>query len=713
MHTGGSQSFGYNGFSGGQQQQAIPQAPYNNNNGYATHQEPFKPQAQIPNNYQGFDRSGGGGGFMQQNSAAGMMGGGSFPGNNAPSMSGYGAGGYNSGAGGGHGGGQKGGHNGKGGPGFNGNNGGQSYGGGGQAGSYGMNSGMGGMNNGMGGMSNGMGGMNNGVGGMKGASSMNGAMKGGMGGSNFDGDSGGFDEQGSWQEYSRGTGTEYAQESLWTQEEDDEFASVNVFGPGGDAIPPALTTFEAAAQVFPQSVIQKFQAAGFQRPTPIQAHTWAITNMGRDLIGVAKTGSGKTLAFLLPGFLKILPMRATAPLLFVLAPTRELAVQIEQEAEKFGRHLGIRTACCYGGASRGPQIGQIRRGAQVLVACPGRLNDFLQCGIVTCAQCCYLVLDEADRMLDMGFEPQIRKIIQMTDPAVRQTLLFTATWPREVRSLASEFLRTPLHVQTGKSDALTANLDISQHVIFCANEQEKVQNLGQIIQQFLPTDRLLVFCETKRATEQLAGSLVNYQGLSAVRIHGDMEQRDRTMALNQFKSGRSPILVATDVAARGLDVKGVSCVVNFDAAGTAKDYVHRIGRTGRAGAKGVAYSLLLKDEERQAKDIVQVMQRNEIPIPPELQALAATVARKGKGKGKKGKGKGRGFGGKGWNNNNSGGYGGKGGGNFGGGGKGKGGGFNSNGGGFNHAGFAANTGQVGGANVGMGNGNFSGGGGAF
>ena len=211
------------------------------------------------------------------------------------------------------------------------------------------------------------------------------------------------------QEYSQGAVPEYEAEALWSTTADEEFAQVHVFGPSGEQVPPAVTSFQQAQELFPEILFHKLLEAGFTAPTPIQAHTWAIGVAGRDLIGIAKTGSGKTLAFLMPGFLRITQTRSRMPQLCVLAPTRELACQIEAEAEKFGRAAGIRTVCCYGGAPRGQQLGALRRGAQVIVACPGRLNDFLQSGSVSLANVSYLVLDEADRMLDMGFEPQIRQ----------------------------------------------------------------------------------------------------------------------------------------------------------------------------------------------------------------------------------------------------------------------------------------------------------------
>jgi len=462
----------------------------------------------------------------------------------------------------------------------------------------------------------------------------------------YDGDDYEEDGYGWRQEYSVGNGPEYQAESLWTQEADEELAEIHVFGPPGVQIPPAVLSFDVAAQIFPSAVVSKLQGAGFTKPTPIQAHTWAIGAAGRDLIGIAKTGSGKTLAFLVPGFLKILNTYGTRPpLLCILAPTRELACQIEAEADKFGRPSGIRTACCYGGAPRGQQLGALRRGAQIVVACPGRLNDFIVSGAVNLSNVTYLVLDEADRMLDMGFEPQIRQVIGQIPAEHRQTLLFTATWPREVRSLASEFLKQPIHVQTGTVNEMTVNKDIEQRVVFVSTETEKAQQLLQILHSLGANDRCLIFCEMKRSCEMLANALMQQYGVPAVRIHGDLAQWERSAALEAFKNGQSPIMCATDVAARGIDVKGVTVVINYDASSSAKDYVHRIGRTGRAGAKGTAYSILLHKEDKKAQEIVMVLQRSGLPIPPELEPYVKTRGGGRKGGKGKGKGKGRGKGG--------------------------------------------------------------------
>jgi len=356
---------------------------------------------------------------------------------------------------------------------------------------------------------------------------------------------------------------------------------------------------------FPSQIMRALTGAGFPAPSAIQAWAWPILSEGRDLIGVAKTGSGKTLGFLIPACSIIIekrmdPQRAGGPLQLVLAPTRELACQIEVEAEKFGTQAGMNCAVAYGGAPKGPQLQQLRRGAHVLIATPGRLNDFVQQGVVRLRSVVFLVLDEADRMLDMGFEPQIRQIIGEL-PRQRQTMMFTATWPKEVRRLAEEFLYQPAHVQIGSTDALEANADIDQRIIIVASQWDKQDKLLGLLKQEAPRgERVIVFTATKRGCDQLARELENRSRISCVCIHGDREQRERDAALEAFKSGRSPIMVATDVAARGLDIKHVKLVVNFDPANNAEDYVHRIGRTGRAGDKGLAYTFLTGDQGRAA-----------------------------------------------------------------------------------------------------------------
>merc|ERR1719440_2057381 len=414
---------------------------------------------------------------------------------------------------------------------------------------------------------------------------------------------------------------------------------------GNGYIPKPWITFQdlQASGKIDSALIQPMLKAGFATPTAIQSYSWPIGMEGRDMIGVAKTGSGKTLGFLLPAFAKILDQRKRgSPLMLVLAPTRELAVQIDQDARKFLSHAGVTTALAYGGAPKRDQLNEFRNQPMLLTATPGRLNDFVESRSISLRDLLFVCLDEADRMLDMGFEPQIRKILENC-PKYRQTYMFTATWPKEVRSLAWDFLWDPIEIRVGDADALKANEDIDQVVELCRDSRQKEDRLIQLIRNC--TDQTLVFTATKKMCENI-GNLLYRSGVGRVEtIHGDRSQESRDRALGSFKAGESRVLIATDVAARGLDVKTIRLVVNFDPANNSEDYVHRIGRTARAGMKGTAVSLLLPSESKKAQDIVDVMEKTGKQVPPELQNMAAqgraqqerkqmrySEGRKGKGK---------------------------------------------------------------------------------
>merc|ERR1719204_1783398 len=345
---------------------------------------------------------------------------------------------------------------------------------------------------------------------------------------------------------------------------------------------------------FPREILDQFRKAGFPGPSQIQAYCWPLAIQGKDVVGIAATGSGKTLAFLLPAFSSMHrngwdPRRNGAGLL-VMSPTRELAQQTEDEANKFCSCIGMKSVSMYGGAPKRDQMYKYQGGVHLIVACPGRLNDFLEGGQVRLDGVRTLVLDEADRMLDMGFEPQIRKILQRM-PKQRQTLFFTATWPREVRKLASEILYQPFKVMIGNRDELKANQDVIQQVRQVSYDKDRA--MMDLLNEAGLTRRdsygkALVFANTKRMCEQLSTSMYR-NGVSCASIHGDKDQRSRDEALNGLKTGRIKVLVATDVAARGLDIKGVGLVINYDAANNTEDYVHRIGRTGprrREGLRG-------------------------------------------------------------------------------------------------------------------------------
>ncbi|RLN23305.1 hypothetical protein C2845_PM07G00330 [Panicum miliaceum] len=387
----------------------------------------------------------------------------------------------------------------------------------------------------------------------------------------------------------------------------------------GNEAPAPFMTFQSTG--FPSEILREVMQAGFSAPTPIQAQSWPIALKGRDIVAVAKTGSGKTLGYLIPGFILLKRLQHNSregPTVLVLSPTRELATQIQDEAIKFGRSSRISSTCLYGGAPKGPQLRELDRGADVVVATPGRLNDILEMNRVSLRQVSYLVLDEADRMLDMGFEPQIRKIVKQI-PSKRQTLMYTATWPKEVRKIASDLLVSPIQVNIGNTDQLVANKSITQHVEVISHS-EKSRRLDQILRSQEPGSKVIIFCSTKRMCDQLARNLSRQYGASA--IHGDKSQAERDSVLSDFRSGRCPVLVATDVAARGLDIKDIRVVVNYDFPTGVEDYVHRIGRTGRAGATGSAYTFFGDQDSKYASDLVKILEGAGQSVPQQLKEMA-------------------------------------------------------------------------------------------
>ncbi|KAK9086232.1 hypothetical protein Syun_028626 [Stephania yunnanensis] len=367
--------------------------------------------------------------------------------------------------------------------------------------------------------------------------------------------------------------------------------------------------------------VASMHLAGFSSPTPIQAQTWPIALQSRDIVAIAKTGSGKTLGYLLPAFIHLRRCcnnPQNGPTVLVLAPTRELATQIQDEVVKFGRSSRITCTCLYGGAPKGVQIRELDRGAEIVVATPGRLNDILEMKKVDFRQVSFLVLDEADRMLDMGFEPQIRKIVNEIPPR-RQTLMYTATWPKEVRKIAGDLLVNPVQVNIGNVDELAANKSITQYVEVVP-QMQKQRRLEQILREQERGSKVIIFCSTKRSCDQLARSIGRSFGAAA--IHGDKSQGERDWVLNQFRSGKSPILVATDVAARGLDIKDIRVVINYDFPTGIEDYVHRIGRTGRAGATGISYTFFCDQDWKYAADLVKVLEGANQRVPPEVREMA-------------------------------------------------------------------------------------------
>lgn len=388
----------------------------------------------------------------------------------------------------------------------------------------------------------------------------------------------------------------------------------------GDNVPPPYTTFEDTG--FPSELLREVLQAGFTAPTPIQAQSWPVAIQSRDIVAIAKTGSGKTLGYLIPGFLhlkRVHKNRQMGPTVLVLSPTRELATQIQVEAVKFGKSSKILCTCLYGGAPKGPQLRELERGTDIVVATPGRLNDILEMRKISLSQISYLVLDEADRMLDMGFEPQIRKIVNAI-PARRQTLMYTATWPKEVRKIAADLLDNPVQVNIGNVNELVANKSITQHIEVLA-PMEKHKRLEQILRSQEPRSKIIIFCSTKKMCDQLARNLTRQ--FAAAAIHGDKSQGERDYVLNQFRTGRSPVLVATDVAARGLDIKDIRVVINYDFPTGVEDYVHRIGRTGRAGATGEAYTFFGDQDSKHASDLVKLLEGANQRVPAEIRDMAS------------------------------------------------------------------------------------------
>ncbi len=447
-------------------------------------------------------------------------------------------------------------------------------------------------------------------------------------------------------------------------------------------VPDPMTAFDQGP--WPRDLLGAVQRAGYTEPTAIQAQSWPIALQGYDMISVAKTGSGKTVAFLFPGLMHIAERGngrdARGPMMLALAPTRELATQIQEECYKFGQAAGVHSVCLYGGAPKGRQLSQLRARPQICIATPGRLNDLLESRMVDLSSATYVVLDEADRMLDMGFEPQIRRILQNV-PVDRQTLFFTATWPKAVIRVATAILTNPIQVNIGETDQLVANKDITQTIEILsgfAKETRMMEILNKPPDGCEPL-KALVFCSTKRMCDQIGRSIGNLAGV----IHGDKEQRERDWILNQFRQGRTPVLVATDVAARGLDIKDCNMVINYDFPNQIEDYVHRIGRTGRAGNKGWAFSFLDAEETNMAKKLVPILKDANQIISPEIEDMAHRAGY-GRGGGRGGRG-GRSRGGRG--GRGGGGYGGGGGG-YGGGG----GGYGGGGGGYGSAGGASRGG---------------------
>ena len=347
-------------------------------------------------------------------------------------------------------------------------------------------------------------------------------------------------------------------------------------------------------------MLKALSDAGYKAPTPIQAQAVPLALKGRDLIGLAMTGTGKTAAFVIPIIERLLggPHRTRA---LILTPTRELCVQVEESFRKYGKHSGLGVIPVYGGVGYEPQVKALRAGVDVVVATPGRLLDHLEKQNVVLDEVEILVLDEADRMLDMGFAPQINRIVAQLH-AYRQTLLFSATMPPEVEALARKYLRKPVVVQVGRRSGAATTV---QHFVYPCPKDKKSALLTELLKKE-SLDSVLVFTRTKHGADRVVKTLER-EGINAGAMHADKTQGQRTKALEDFKNGKLRVLVATDIAQRGLDISGISHVINFDVPQQAEDYVHRIGRTGRAASTGDAYTFMCADEIAMVKSIERVI----------------------------------------------------------------------------------------------------------
>ncbi|XP_032805925.1 putative ATP-dependent RNA helicase DDX46 isoform X1 [Petromyzon marinus] len=383
-------------------------------------------------------------------------------------------------------------------------------------------------------------------------------------------------------------------------------------------------------------ILNTLKKQNYEKPTPIQAQAIPAIMSGRDLIGIAKTGSGKTIGFLLPMFRHVMDQRpleeGEGPIGVIMTPTRELALQIAKECRKFTKQLALRVVCVYGGTGISEQIAELKRGAEIIVCTPGRMIDMLAANsgrVTNFRRATYMVLDEADRMFDMGFEPQVMRIIETSRPD-RQTVMFSATFPRAMEALARRILNKPVEVQVGGRSVVCS--DVEQHVIVI-EEDTKFYKLLELLGLYQEKGAVIVFVDKQEHADTLLKDLMkaSYPCLS---LHGGIDQYDRDSIINDFKSGVCRLMVATSVAARGLDVKHLIMVVNYDCPNHYEDYVHRVGRTGRAGNKGYSYTFITSEQERYSGDIIKALELSGTPLPPDLERLWTEFREKQKAEGK-------------------------------------------------------------------------------
>ncbi|XP_050301149.1 probable ATP-dependent RNA helicase DDX43 [Anthonomus grandis grandis] len=417
--------------------------------------------------------------------------------------------------------------------------------------------------------------------------------------------------------------------------------------PDSIPIPKPVKTFEQAFHNFPE-ILDEIYKAGFEKPSPIQSQAWPVLLSGEDLIGIAQTGTGKTLAFLLPALIHIdgqtIPREERGgPAVLIMAPTRELALQIDKEVKKY-YYRGITSVCVYGGGDRKGQIDVVSRGVDIVIATPGRMNDLNEAGHLNVRSVTYVVLDEADRMLDMGFEPQIRKVMYSLRPT-RQSIMTSATWPPGVRRLADSYMNDPIQVYVGSLD-LAATHTVTQ-TIQILEEKDKEETFFEFISNMAPDDKMIVFCCTKAKADYLSVECA-MKNISCASLHGNRDQCDREQAVKDIGDGTVKILIATDVASRGLDIDDITHVLNYDFPKNIEEYVHRVGRTGRAGKFGESISYFTRNDWGQAAELIKILEEAQQYVPEEIYSMAERFEAMKERREKEGtSGRGRGFGGRG------------------------------------------------------------------
>lgn len=349
-----------------------------------------------------------------------------------------------------------------------------------------------------------------------------------------------------------------------------------------------------------QNILSNVQILGYKAPTPIQSQSIPPILLGKDVMGLAQTGTGKTAAFVLPILHRLMQGPRSCVRALIVAPTRELAQQIHDAISELCHGTGLRSVTLYGGVNINPQIKSLKRGIEIVVACPGRLLDHISQNTINLAKVEVLVLDEADQMFDMGFLPSIRRILRYL-PKKRQTLLFSATMPSAIRQLAHEVLHQPITVEVGHSAPATS----VKQILFPVNQHLKGTLLIKILQK-TPIESVLVFTRTKRGAKQVAQRL-EQAGFCVASLQGNLSQNKRQIAMNGFRDGTLQILVATDIASRGIDVTSISHVINYDMPDTVEAYIHRIGRTGRAAKMGEAFTLITEEDQPQIRNIERIL----------------------------------------------------------------------------------------------------------